>query len=122
MFTLRDGILLAGGERTVEEYREQIEAEYESTANDLTLPETVKCQRRQQPSMSTRQIRISEDLYARLQSNNREDETLGETLERLLDEYTLTDFADDTAELDIEFSVREATDGAVDVTPPIELE
>jgi hypothetical protein len=68
--------------------------------------------------MSTRQIRVSEDLYARLQSYNREDESLGETLERLLNDYTLTDFADDTAELDLDFSVREATDGAVGATPP----
>ena len=53
---------------------------------------------------------MSEDLYARAKSESREDETLGETLERLVEDYSLTDFADDAAELDPEFSVAEATD------------
>ena len=47
--------------------------------------------------MGTKQIRVSEDLYARIRSENREDETLGETLERLVGEYTLEDFAADAA-------------------------
>lgn len=68
--------------------------------------------------MATRQIRISEDLYARVESENREGETLGETLERMVDDYTLLDFSDDVAEIDPDFSVEEATDGAVGVTPP----
>jgi len=68
--------------------------------------------------MGTKQIRVSEDLYARVKSENRENETLGETLERLVDDYTLVDFADDMAEIDPEFSVEEATDGAVGATPP----
>lgn len=49
--------------------------------------------------MATKQIRVSEDLYARVESENRDDETLGETLERLVDTYTLVDFADDMADL-----------------------
>lgn len=70
--------------------------------------------------MATKQIRVSEDLYARIQSENRDDETLGKTLERLVDDYTLVDFADDAAELDLEFSVEEAVDGAVDAPTPRE--
>jgi predicted CopG family antitoxin len=68
--------------------------------------------------MGTKQIRVSEDLYARVQSENREEETLGETLERLVDDYSLLDFADDAADLDLDRSVEDAVDGAVGVTPP----
>lgn len=68
--------------------------------------------------MGTRQIRISEDLYARIQSENKEGETLGETLDRLVGGYSLTDFADDAEELDLDFSVEEAADGAVGATLP----
>lgn len=68
--------------------------------------------------MPTKQIRVSEDLYARVQSENREGESLGETLERLVDDYSLMDFANDAAELDLDRSVEEAVDGAVGVTPP----
>lgn len=68
--------------------------------------------------MGSKQIRVSEDLYARIESANRGDETLGETLERLVRDYSLTDFAEDADELDLEFSVEEATDGSVGATPP----
>lgn len=68
--------------------------------------------------MPTKQIRVSEDLYARVQSENRDGESLGETLERLVDDYSLMDFANDAAELDLDRSVEEAVDGAVGVTPP----
>lgn len=68
--------------------------------------------------MGTRQMRVSEDLYARVQSENREGETLAETLDRLVGGYGLTDFADDVAKLDIDVSVEEATDGSVGATPP----
>ena len=67
--------------------------------------------------MGTRQIRVSEDLYARVKSETREGETLGETLERLVEDYSLTDFADDAADIDLDVSVAEATDGSVGVTP-----
>ena len=70
--------------------------------------------------MATRQIRVSEDLYARVQSENREGESLGETLERLVDDSSLLDFADDAADLDLDGSVREATDGAVEAPRPPE--
>jgi hypothetical protein len=68
--------------------------------------------------MGTKQMRVSEDLYARVKSANREGETLAETLDRLVGGYSLTDFADDAAELDLDASVEEATDGSVGVTPP----
>lgn len=68
--------------------------------------------------MGTKQMRVSEDLYARVKSENREGETLAETLDRLVGGYSLTDFADDAAELDLDVSVEEMTDGSVGATPP----
>jgi hypothetical protein len=69
--------------------------------------------------MGTKQIRVSESYHAYLKSKQREGETLGETAERLSRDYGLTDFAEDVAELDLDKSVREATDGTVDApTPP----
>jgi hypothetical protein len=68
--------------------------------------------------MDTRQIRVSENLYARVEFENREGETLGETLERLVEDYSLTDFADDAVAIDPAFSVTKATDGSVGATPP----
>lgn len=50
--------------------------------------------------MGTRQIRVSEDLYARIEAENRADETMSETIERLLSDYSLTDFADEAAGID----------------------
>ncbi|AXG05860.1 hypothetical protein DU500_05070 [Haloplanus rubicundus] len=41
--------------------------------------------------MGTKQIRVSERLYARIQSENREGETLSETLERLVGGRSLRD-------------------------------
>ena len=81
-------------------------------------PDNFSCRQRQRGGMGTKQIRVSEDLYARVKSENRGDETLGETLERLVGGYSLTDFSDDAAELDLDFSVEEATDGSVSATPP----
>ena len=70
--------------------------------------------------MGTKQIRVSEDLYARVQSENQEGESLGETLERLVDDYSLMDFSDDVAELKLDGSVAEAVDGAVEAPAPRE--
>jgi hypothetical protein len=81
---------------------------------------TLSCRQRQRTSMGTKQVRVSEHLYARIQSENREGETLGETLERLVDDSSLLDFADDAADLDLDGSVREATDGAVEAPRPPE--
>lgn len=41
---------------------------------------------------------MSEDLYARIQSKKRNDETISEALERMVDDYGLIDFSDDVAE------------------------
>jgi len=49
--------------------------------------------------MGTKQIRVSEDVHARVKAANEEGETLGETLERLLNDYGLVDFADDMADV-----------------------
>jgi len=68
--------------------------------------------------MGTKQMRVSEDLYARVKSENREDETLSETLDRLVGGYSLIDFADDAEDLDLDVSIEEATDGSVGATPP----
>jgi hypothetical protein len=68
--------------------------------------------------MGTRQMRVSDDLYARVKAANREGETLAETLDRLVGGYSLTDFADDAAALDLDASVEAATDGSVSATPP----
>jgi len=45
--------------------------------------------------MGTKQIRISERLYARIESEKRDDETIGEALERMVGGYDLLDFAAD---------------------------
>lgn len=45
--------------------------------------------------MGTKQIRISERLYARVKSEKRDDETIGEALERMVGGYDLLDFAAD---------------------------
>jgi predicted CopG family antitoxin len=45
--------------------------------------------------MGTKQIRISERLYARIKDEKRTDETMGEALERMVGGYDLLDFAAD---------------------------
>ena len=67
--------------------------------------------------MGTKQMRVSDDLYARVKAANRDGETLAETLDRLVGGYSLTDFADDATALDLDASVEEATDGSVEATP-----
>jgi predicted CopG family antitoxin len=46
--------------------------------------------------MGTRHVRIDEDLYERIQAHKREDETFSETIDRLTEDYTLVDFANET--------------------------
>lgn len=43
--------------------------------------------------MGTKQIRVSESYYAYLKSKQREDETLGETAERLSNDFSLHEWA-----------------------------
>lgn len=73
---------------------------------------------RGRPDLGTKQMRESKDLYARVISENREGETLAETLDRLVGEYALTEFVDDVEMLDLDFSVEETADGSVSATPP----
>jgi predicted CopG family antitoxin len=66
--------------------------------------------------MGTKQIRVSERLYARIQNEKRDDETIGEALERMVDGYDLLDFAADAAgseSLDIE-RIEEGVSAASD--------
>jgi predicted CopG family antitoxin len=63
--------------------------------------------------MGTKQIRVSEDLYARVRSENREGETLGETLERLVGGRSLADLGDVFDETQAT-QIREAVERADD--------
>lgn len=45
--------------------------------------------------MGTKQVRVSERLYARVQDEKRDDETFSDALERMVDGYGLLDFAAD---------------------------
>lgn len=47
--------------------------------------------------MGTKQIRVSDRLYARITAEKCDDETISEALERMVSSYSLTDFADDVA-------------------------
>lgn len=45
--------------------------------------------------MGTKQVRVSERLYARVEDEKREGESFSEALERMVVGYGLLDFADD---------------------------
>lgn len=45
--------------------------------------------------MGTKQVRVSESLYARVEAEKREGETFSDALERLVGDYGLSDFAAD---------------------------
>ncbi|MDH5018723.1 antitoxin VapB family protein [Halobacterium rubrum] len=74
--------------------------------------------------MGTKQVRVSERLYARVEDEKREGESFSDALERMVDGYGLLDFAADvenvsdawdTAALEAEFEAddeenREALD------------
>ncbi|MFB6196195.1 MAG: hypothetical protein ABEI80_08475 [Haloplanus sp.] len=49
--------------------------------------------------MPTKQIRVSESYHAYLKSKQREDETLGETAERLGRDFSLVEWAEEMAEV-----------------------
>lgn len=63
--------------------------------------------------MGTKQIRVSEDLYARIRSENRAGETLGETLERLVGGRSLAELGNVFDEARAA-QIREAVDEADD--------
>jgi predicted CopG family antitoxin len=63
--------------------------------------------------MGTKQIRVSEDLYARIRSENQAGETLGETLERLVGGRSLAELGNVFDEARAA-QIREAVDEADD--------
>ncbi|WP_276258056.1 antitoxin VapB family protein [Haloglomus litoreum] len=50
--------------------------------------------------MGTKTVRLEEDVYERIKSRKREDETFSEAVDRLTNDYTLLDFADEFADRD----------------------
>jgi len=46
--------------------------------------------------MSTKSVRLDEDVYERIAARKRDGETFSEAIERLTGEYTLVDYAGDT--------------------------
>lgn len=70
--------------------------------------------------MGTKQTRVSEDLDTRVKAEREEDEILGTTLDHLLDDYGLVDFADDMADVadkhpsvdELELSIKESDERA----------
>lgn len=74
--------------------------------------------------MGTKQIRVSERLYARIQSEKRAGETTGDALERMVGDYDLLDFAADAAgteSLDVE-RIDGGDPGAKETAETIETE
>jgi hypothetical protein len=76
---------------------------------------TVRSERRN-PSIS-RGTNLGTFSYRQRYRRNK-GESLGETLERLVDEYSLMDFANDAAELELDGCVAEAVNGAVEAPAP----
>lgn len=52
--------------------------------------------------MGTKTIRLDEDVYERIKSKKRDDETFSDAIERLTSDYTLLDFADEAPVVDSE--------------------
>lgn len=52
--------------------------------------------------MSTKMVRLEEDVYERIKSKKHEDETFSEAIDRLVDDYTLLDFAGGMSEEEAE--------------------
>lgn len=50
--------------------------------------------------MGRKSVRLDEDVYERIESQKREDETFSDAIDRLTDDYTLLDFAAEFAEED----------------------
>lgn len=61
--------------------------------------------------MGTKQMRVSEELYARVKAENRKGETLAETLDRLVGGQSLRDLRDVFDEDEVN-EMREAIDDA----------
>lgn len=52
--------------------------------------------------MASKQIRVSDRLYARVKSETREGETMGEALERMTNDFSLLDVVSENPEYDAE--------------------
>lgn len=52
--------------------------------------------------MGTRTIRLDEDVYERLKSRKSDDETFSDAVDRLIDDWTLLDFAAEEPPMDPE--------------------
>jgi len=70
--------------------------------------------------MGTKHVRLDEDVYERIKSQNREDETFSDAIDRLTDDYTLLDFAaefagEDESRWDEERSLIEGTEDEEDL-------
>jgi len=48
--------------------------------------------------MASRQVRVSDELYARVEAEKRPDESFSDALERMIGDYGLLDFADEVAD------------------------
>ena len=48
--------------------------------------------------MSSKQVRVSESLYARVEAEKEPGESFSDALERMLGDYGLVDFSDDAAD------------------------
>lgn len=57
--------------------------------------------------MGTKTVRLDEDVYERIKSRKRDDETFSEAIDRLTSGYTLLDFAAGGSEVEAE-QLREA--------------
>jgi len=56
--------------------------------------------------MGTKQVRLSEDVYARIESKKRDDETFSEAVDRLIGNVSLLDLVDEDKEYDPEREER----------------
>ncbi|WP_436907613.1 DUF7557 family protein [Halosimplex marinum] len=50
--------------------------------------------------MGTKTVRLDDDVYERIKSRKRPDETFSEAIDRLTSEWTLLDYADDASPID----------------------
>jgi len=63
--------------------------------------------------MSTKSVRLDENVYEHIRAHKRDDETPSEAIERLISGYSLVDFAGGLTETDAD-RMREAIDEAND--------
>ena len=65
--------------------------------------------------MGTKQVRLDEDVYAKIEDKKRADETFSEAIDRMIDDWSLTEFSlglSDTEQTEF----REAVDSIEDTT------